>query len=173
MAEGVWIPSEILTDPDLSTPQKMILARVEALSEKRGFCFAGDDFLADSLGISKRQVRRHLKALDEAGYLTRRTTSTPQGRHRMVTPHRTEVSGGVETHRTETSEPPDGSVRCHIREEERRESKDARESREEEQLPLPGEGLTLSLEEALPDEAREEFRKYRDRKDRRDEQTGT
>lgn len=151
MSDGVWIPADILTDDELTTGQKLVLARVVALSEKEGFCYAGDDFLADSLGLSKRQVRRHLGSLVDAGHLNRSTKNTRAGRRRRLTPTGRKCPVGGEGHRTEPSAAPDGSVRCYMKDRGKSESKEGARAgqgeprgpagaapwEEDDQLPIP------------------------------------
>ena len=47
---GIWIPQEIWLLDDLSPMQRILLSKIHALSHKDGSCWAGDDFLAESLG---------------------------------------------------------------------------------------------------------------------------
>lgn len=68
---GCWIPPEAMGDPELTMAQKVVFGRIRALAEDRGFCYAGNERLAQELGLSSRQVRRHIGSLASTGYLRR------------------------------------------------------------------------------------------------------
>ena len=66
---GIWIPQEIWLLDDLSPMQRILLSKIHALSHKDGSCWAGDDFLAESLGVSSQYIRKMRKDLCETEYI--------------------------------------------------------------------------------------------------------
>ena len=66
---GIWIPQEIWLLDDLSPMQRILLSKIHALSHKDGSCWAGDDFLAESLGVSSQYIRKMRKELCETAHI--------------------------------------------------------------------------------------------------------
>lgn len=66
-------------NPDLSGTRKLVLITLANRTDMKGICWPSQDLIAGECGISLRAVSDHLKALDEAGYITRRTTHLGQG----------------------------------------------------------------------------------------------
>jgi len=54
---------------DLSPMQRILLSKIHALSHKDGSCWAGDDFLAESLGVSSQYIRKMRKELCETAHI--------------------------------------------------------------------------------------------------------
>ena len=67
--QGLWIPREILLLP-ISIMQKVLLAEIMALSQRKGACFASNKYLADFIHTSTDTVKRCLTGLKEAGYIS-------------------------------------------------------------------------------------------------------
>ena len=67
--QGLWIPREILLLP-ISITQKVLLAEIMALSQRKGVCFASNKYLADFIHTSSDTVKRCLAGLKEAGYIS-------------------------------------------------------------------------------------------------------
>ena len=66
---GIWIPEEIWELDVLNPMQRIFLAKVHALSQKDGSCWAGDDFLSEALRVSPQYVRKMRLQLCESEYL--------------------------------------------------------------------------------------------------------
>lgn len=71
---GVWIPKEIWLDKDLTAVQKVLLAEIHSLDneENEGFkkgCYSSNQYFAEFMGISDRQVRNHISYLKKKGYI--------------------------------------------------------------------------------------------------------
>jgi DNA-binding MarR family transcriptional regulator len=64
------IPAALWKIKTLSVCEKAILAKVIELDRGKG-CFAGNDKLADWLGLKTRQTRKLINRLLDQGYLTR------------------------------------------------------------------------------------------------------
>jgi DNA-binding transcriptional ArsR family regulator len=67
--KGVWIPKEIWTSSTLSLMEKVLFVEIHSLDNERG-CFASNRHFADFFGLSDRQIRRHLVALKEKGFIS-------------------------------------------------------------------------------------------------------
>jgi len=67
--KGIWIPFEIWELADLSPMQRILLAKIHALSQKDGVCWAGDEYLAESLVCTPQYIRKMRKDLCETEYI--------------------------------------------------------------------------------------------------------
>lgn len=65
-------------DLGLSTPEYLLADVVHTLSRRTGWCYASRGYLARLLGVSVRQVQRHLSALRRQGLLESRATQPRQ-----------------------------------------------------------------------------------------------
>lgn len=68
--QGIWIPFEIWELADLSPMQRILLAKIHALSQKDGVCWAGDEYLAESLVCTPQYIRKMRKDLCETQYIS-------------------------------------------------------------------------------------------------------
>lgn len=68
--KGIWIPFEIWELADLSPMQRILLAKIYALSQKDGVCWAGDAYLAESLVCTPQYIRKMRKDLCETQYIS-------------------------------------------------------------------------------------------------------
>lgn len=67
----VVITAKVLLDKTLSDKQKLLIGLISNLSNERGYCFASNKYLADSLCCSESTIRQHIQDLEEANYLGR------------------------------------------------------------------------------------------------------
>lgn len=68
--KGVWLPKEILDNPDLTPTEKILLAIIESLDdEQAGGCYASNKYLSEKLDIAERSVIRCIADLKDKGYL--------------------------------------------------------------------------------------------------------
>jgi hypothetical protein len=67
-ARSLVVPLDLLQDQDLSQSQKLVLSLIIQLDNDMG-CYATNDYLAGFLGISGRQIQKHIKSLIENHYL--------------------------------------------------------------------------------------------------------
>jgi DNA-binding MarR family transcriptional regulator len=65
------LPEEAARSRSLTSSAKLVLARIRALSRLHGYCYATQGALAESVGLSVRQVRRILGDLESGGYIGR------------------------------------------------------------------------------------------------------
>ncbi len=67
---GVWIPSEIFFNHNLSSTEKLILGEVYNLSPKDGSgCYASNGYLSKLIGVSQGRLANTLTSLKKKGYL--------------------------------------------------------------------------------------------------------
>lgn len=68
--KGVWLPKEILDNPDLTPTEKMLMAIIESLDDEQvGGCYASNKYLCEKLNTTERTVSRCITDLTEKGYL--------------------------------------------------------------------------------------------------------
>ena len=65
------IPPEVWEDESLNLTEKCLLGRIIALQDAKGYCYAGNKYLARQLGKSAIRVSAVLSKLVNLGYLTR------------------------------------------------------------------------------------------------------
>ena len=63
------LPATVRYDEKLPASAKLIFAEISALTEKRGFCYASNEYLMQLFDVSERTLQRHLKALEGRGYI--------------------------------------------------------------------------------------------------------
>lgn len=68
--KGLWLPACILFDSELALIQKVILSEIYYL-QQNGECFAGNAHFCSMVGCKPRNLRDHLRALENAGLLVR------------------------------------------------------------------------------------------------------
>ncbi len=67
---GIWLPKELLTDDNLTLSEAVLLSVIKALSERRGYCYAGSDYLSEFIKVKgKTTVRNMIYGLKKRGYL--------------------------------------------------------------------------------------------------------
>ncbi len=67
--KGIWIPKELWRMKDLNLIEKVILIEIDNLDNKNG-CFAGNEYFADFLGLSKGRASKIINNLVKRGYIT-------------------------------------------------------------------------------------------------------
>lgn len=75
-----------LNDKNLNATDFRILSKIQTMSLKNGYCWPSYEFLADSVGVSRRTAIYSVKRLVELGYLVKGKgtfpTSYKQGANR-------------------------------------------------------------------------------------------
>lgn len=61
--EGIWIPAWLQVREEVCWPAKGVFGRLAKYEGKSGEAFPSEEQLGEELGLSGRQVRRHIKAL--------------------------------------------------------------------------------------------------------------
>ncbi|MBQ7882279.1 MAG: helix-turn-helix domain-containing protein, partial [Treponema sp.] len=61
--DGVWIPKEILLNEELNDKEKIVLSIVLCLSSELGYCFAGNRYLSNVLGVTINRVSKIISSL--------------------------------------------------------------------------------------------------------------
>lgn len=68
--KGVWLPKEILDNPDLTPTEKILLAIIESLDdEQAGGCYASNKYLSEKIATTERSTIRCITDLKNKGYL--------------------------------------------------------------------------------------------------------
>lgn len=76
------IPAEVRYDPSLSQSAKIFYGEVSALTDMKGFCWAGNAYFCRLYGVQERQIRRWLVELAEAGHV--KVTLADGGTRRLI-----------------------------------------------------------------------------------------
>lgn len=67
----VIIPPQIVADENLTNSQKMLLGRIMGLSNKKGYCYASNEWLGQQLGLKPTTISGYISELVEDGYIKR------------------------------------------------------------------------------------------------------
>lgn len=63
------IPAEVRYDKSLINGQKLLYGELTALSNKNGYCNAGNEYLANLYNVSKRTISSWISGLEKRGYI--------------------------------------------------------------------------------------------------------
>lgn len=66
------ITGPVLDDRELSANAKLLFASITTMTDKAGYCWAGNAYLADRFGWGERTVSRLIAQLTERGFITYR-----------------------------------------------------------------------------------------------------
>ena len=67
--KGIWIPREIWLSLELSLMEKVLFVEIHSLDNERG-CYASSRYFAEFFGISERQIRNVIGALNAMGFVS-------------------------------------------------------------------------------------------------------
>jgi hypothetical protein len=73
------IPSEILSSKELSSSGKLLVGVLISLSNKKGYCFASNQYISETLGVSNVYVRALIKELEDKNIIVREISSKQEG----------------------------------------------------------------------------------------------
>ena len=80
--KGVWLPKEILDNPDLTPTEKILLAIIESLDdEELGGCYASNEYLGSKIDSPAKSTSNRIASLKEKGYIIQ---TKYDGRHRFI-----------------------------------------------------------------------------------------
>lgn len=65
----LYIPSFLIEDKELSITEKFLMGIIEALTKKKGYCYATNKFLAEKLNVEPTYISRLISKLTKLGYL--------------------------------------------------------------------------------------------------------
>ena len=65
----IKVPLAVITDKNLKPSSKVLFSLLIILVQQEGYCFAGNDYLAEKLNTSNRTISRLLKELSDKGYI--------------------------------------------------------------------------------------------------------
>lgn len=63
------IPASVFSDNRLSDSEKMLFGKLLGLTNKTGYCWASNKYLAEMFGVSDRSIQRRINSLEELGYV--------------------------------------------------------------------------------------------------------
>lgn len=83
---GYWavIPAPVRYDVRISANAKLLYGEISALCDRKGFCWAKNDYFADLFGWAAPTVTRLISSLRDAGYLTVEMIPTSTGSERRI-----------------------------------------------------------------------------------------
>lgn len=67
--KGLWMPSEILINNNLSDKEKIILSMIVYLSKDKGYCFATNNYFSDILNVTVVSISRIINSLKKKNYI--------------------------------------------------------------------------------------------------------
>ena len=78
--KGIWIPSCIVRNPNLTASAKLVYGQLCFHSGKDGKCYPSQQTLANELGLSDRQIRAVITELENQGFIE---SESPTGEDRL------------------------------------------------------------------------------------------
>src|SRR5690625_4040372 len=69
---GIFIPDWLLAFTGCSIAAKMTYAVLARFAGKSGYCYPGQDAIAEKLGVSRRSVHAHIKELEKAALIEKK-----------------------------------------------------------------------------------------------------
>lgn len=67
--KGVWIPSELWLNKNLSLIEKCTLTEIDSLEDSEKGCYASNNYFAEFFNISPSRISQLLNQLKEKGYI--------------------------------------------------------------------------------------------------------
>ena len=86
MESYIIIPAEIRADQNLKPLDKLLLGGILTLSQKHGYCWASNAYLAKTYAVSRRSIIRSLKILSDGGYVKIQYEYGNLDTHRTIIP---------------------------------------------------------------------------------------
>ena len=84
---GYWavLPADVRYDPDLPPMARLLYAEISSLTDQTGFCYASNAYFLRVFEIAERTLQRHLRVLEEHGYLRIEDGDGGHGRRKIFT----------------------------------------------------------------------------------------
>ena len=105
--KGLWIPTEILLNEELTDKEKLILAMILYLSEEKSSCFASNKYIANIVNVTADRVSKIISSLRDKNYIKvklKYKTDSKEIAERQITPiveninrYSQDVQEGIET----------------------------------------------------------------------------
>ena len=85
MKPGYWavLPADVRYDPGLPPMARLLYAEISSLTDQVGFCYASNAYFQKVFEIAERTLQRHLRVLEEHGYLRIEDGDGGHGRRRI------------------------------------------------------------------------------------------
>ena len=64
------MPSQVRYDKNLSANEKILYSEIVVLAQKKGYCFAQNEFFAELFGVNKNTVSRWISNLEKLGFIS-------------------------------------------------------------------------------------------------------
>lgn len=68
---GIWIPARVWLDDRLNVTEKVLLAEIDSFASRDQEFFKSNETIAAELSVSVSTIKRAIRSLEEAGYVTR------------------------------------------------------------------------------------------------------
>lgn len=78
------IPADVRYDTDLPPNAKLLYGEVTSLCNKRGYCWATNEYFASLYGLSVKTVSRLIRMLEGKGYIRCEMAATEKGSERRI-----------------------------------------------------------------------------------------
>ncbi|MGG3734482.1 helix-turn-helix domain-containing protein [Heyndrickxia coagulans] len=96
------IPANVRYDKDLNQGAKLLYGEITALSNEKGYCWAGNSYFAELYGKNKSTIARWIQQLEDKGYITREIIYK-KGSHEIESRHIKIRSENAPTLKNETT----------------------------------------------------------------------
>ena len=73
------IPSEVRYDSRLKANEKLLFAEITSLTNKKGYCYASNDYFAELYSVQKGAISKWISGLEKFGYLSREIIKDNKG----------------------------------------------------------------------------------------------
>ena len=74
------VPANVRYDEDLSPNAKLLYGEITALSNERGYCWAGNNYFSELYKKDKSTIARWIKQLEDKGYIVRQVVYKPNSK---------------------------------------------------------------------------------------------
>lgn len=80
----LFIPAFVADNENLDDATILLFGRLNALSNRKGYCYASDDYLAHICKVKERVIQTRLSKLEQEGYIKRDTKKIGMGWDRKI-----------------------------------------------------------------------------------------
>lgn len=94
--KGLWRPSNILLNEELSDKEKIVLSMISYLSDETGSCFASNKYIASIINVTSDRVSKIVSSLKKKGYIEVKLkfkTDSKEVESRQIIPNKEKLNG--------------------------------------------------------------------------------